>query len=72
LDAQERAAYIAADARRDEAVEVAAKKKSAVYVEAHVLMKAADDAYEQACLAAGDAHTREKTKSKDVFTPEES
>jgi hypothetical protein len=69
LDAQERAAYIAADARRDEAVEVAAKKKSAVYVEAHVLMKAADDAYEQACLAAGDAHTREKDEIQRRFHP---
>ncbi len=69
MDAQERAAYIAADARRDEAVEVAAKKRSAVYAEAHALMKAADDAYEQACLAARDAHTREEDEIQRRFHP---
>jgi hypothetical protein len=31
---------MAADARRDEAVEVAAKKRNAVYAEAHALMRA--------------------------------
>ncbi len=48
---------------------MAAKKKSAVYVEAHVLMKAVDDAHEQACLAAGDAHTREKDEIQRRFHP---